>query len=150
MKHTPYLLSVFMIALVTSLVVSKADAEEGPYLEVRHEGTGWAGQGQCWFRFRFDSAGGPTPLSRMTNVVIRFQFMANGRRLYTEDIRIRSIGGVNAHRYGEAAVAGPCGVKRFAITSATARIRGRRVNLIGNGLSTSIFRPVPISIPKRK
>lgn len=115
-------------------------------LEVWHSNTVFAGQGQCAATLTLDSGGEEFRQVRLQAAVLD----KAGRRLMAKTLDVPSIGASLAERFAEALLEGEALCEeslQLQITSATAVVNGKRIDLLRTGqLTPRTFRPMPIRV----
>ena len=115
-------------------------------IEVWHSNTVFGGQGQCVATLTLDSG-----LEEFRQVKLQAAVLDKaGRRLMTQTLDLPSIGSSSAERFAEVMLEGEalCDEQlQLQITSATAVLNGKRIDLLRAGqLTARTFRPMPIRI----
>ena len=115
-------------------------------IEVWHSNTAFAGQGQCAATLTLDSGGEEFRQVRLQAAVLD----KAGRRLMAKTLDVPSIGASSAERFAEALLEGEAlcddGLQ-LQVTSATAVVNGKRIDLLRAGqLTAREFRPMPIRV----
>jgi hypothetical protein len=115
-------------------------------IEVWHSNTVFANQGQCAATLTLDSGGEEFRQVRLQAAVLD----KAGRRLTAKTLDVPSIGASSAERFAEALLEGEalCDESlQLQITSATAVVNGKRIDLLRTGqLTPRAFRPMPIRV----
>ena len=115
-------------------------------IDVWHSNTVFANQGQCAATLTLDSGGEEFRQVRLQAAVLD----KTGRRLMAETLDVPSIGTSSAERFAEVLLEGEalCSESlQLQITSATAVVNGKRIDLLRTGqLTPRTFRPMPIRV----
>lgn len=137
--------------LLAALIFSPLlHAQQGDRIEMWHSQTAWAGQGACAAVFSFD-------IGEMADLLEDIQIHAAfvdraGRRIGKGVLKLESLGGASANRYGSASLESEAACATDAtviVEKATARDGDKRIDLIkSQRLASRDFRPLPIRIGK--